>query len=154
MPQPTDHYSEFGYYLHQVVALVDKRGEAMFRRELGISLRQFTLLRLFDLGPEVPSQQLIADRLGIAKSAVSRQIDIARGNGWIDVTVSAHSRRQHTLTLTPVGRHLLARAKALIENSELTGFGDLPDADIEATLRTLKALHAKLLDPTTEPGVG
>jgi DNA-binding MarR family transcriptional regulator len=144
MPQSTDFYSEFGYYVHQVVALVDKRGDAMFRRELGISLGQFTLLRLFDVGPTMPSQQLIADRLGIAKSAVSRQIDIARRRGWVEVEVSAQSRRQHTLTLTPAGQHLLAQAKALIEQSEFDGFDELPKADVDATIRTLKALHAKL----------
>lgn len=148
MPHSTDLYSEFGYYVHQVVALVDKRGDAMFRRELGISLRQFTLLRLFDVGPAVPSQQLIAERLGIAKSAVSRQIDIARQRGWIHVEVSAQSRRQHTLTLTQAGKQLLAEAKALIEQSDLQGFGDLPQADIEATIRTLKALYGKLTDPS------
>ncbi|WP_327144640.1 MarR family winged helix-turn-helix transcriptional regulator [Nocardia sp. NBC_01327] len=145
MPKPTDLYSEFGFYIHQTVALIDKRGEAMFRTELGISLRQFTLLRLFEAGPNVPSQQLLADRLGIAKSAVSRHIDIARQAGWIQVEVSEQSRRQHTLTLTAAGKDLLARAKTLIEQSEVDGFGDLPEADVEATLRTLKALHAKLI---------
>lgn len=145
MPSPSDYYSEFGYYIHQVVALIDKRGDAMFRSELGIGLRQFTLLRLFEAEREVPSQQLLADRLGIAKSAVSRQIDIARRNGWISVTVSPQSRRQNTLTLTAAGRNLLSRAKVLVEESEITGFGDLPEADVEATIRTLKTLHGKLV---------
>ncbi|WP_406230949.1 MarR family winged helix-turn-helix transcriptional regulator [Nocardia sp. NBC_01009] len=155
MSRPTDLYSEFGYYVHQVVVLVDKRGDAMFRRELGISLRQFTLLRLFDVGPEVPSQQLIAERLGIAKSAVSRQIDIARQRGWIQVEVSAQSRRQHTLTLTDVGKQLLTDAKALIAQSEQQGFGDLPRADVEATIRTLKALYGALTDPAqSTPTIG
>ncbi|WP_405494182.1 MarR family winged helix-turn-helix transcriptional regulator [Nocardia sp. NBC_00511] len=147
MRRSSEYYSEIGHYLHRVVALIDRRGDAMFRGELGISLSQFTLLRLFEASDEVPSQQLLADRLGIAKSAVSRQIDIARRSGWIDVAVSPSSRRQHTLTLTPEGRKLLGRAKTLVENSELTGFGDLPEADVEATLRTLKALHAKLTEP-------
>ncbi|MFD0363556.1 MarR family winged helix-turn-helix transcriptional regulator [Nocardia sp. GCM10030253] len=145
MSHPTDPYSEFGYYIHQVVALIDKRGDGMFRRELGISLRQFMLLRLFDAGPTVPSQQLIAERLGIAKSAVSRQIDIARRNGWIQVEVSPQSRRQNSLTLTQTGKELLAEAKSLIDRSEVQGFGELPAADVEATIRTLKVLHGKLL---------
>ena len=92
----------------------------------------------------MPSQQLIADRLGIAKSAVSRHIDIARRNGWIHVAVSAQSRRQHSLALTPAGQQLLAKAKILIEQSETQGFAGLPAADIEATVRTLKALHQRL----------
>jgi DNA-binding MarR family transcriptional regulator len=141
---PSDPYSEFGYYVHRVVTLLDKRGEAMFRGELGISLRQFLLLRLIGMGDQMPSQQLIADRLGIAKSAVSRHIDIARRNGWIHVEVSAQSRRQNSLALTPTGQQLLAEAKTLIEQSEIQGFAGLPAADIEATIRTLKALHQTL----------
>ena len=144
MPKPSAPYSEFGYYIHRVATLLDKRGDAIFRSELGISLRQFLLLRLIEMGAQMPSQQLIADRLGIAKSAVSRHIDIARRNGWIQVEVSTQSRRQNSVTLTPAGQQLLAEAKTLIEESELQGFADLPPADVKATTRTLKALHQKL----------
>lgn len=145
MPQPSDPYSEFGYYIHRVASLLDKRGDALFHSELGISLRQFLLLRLIEMGAaQMPSQQLIADRLGIAKSAVSRHIDIARRKGWIEVEVSAQSRRQNSVTLTPAGQQLLAEAKTLIEESELQGFADLPAADVKATIRTLKALHQRL----------
>src|SRR5271156_6906192 len=111
----SDPYSEFGYYVHRVVSLLNKRGETMFRTELGISLRQFLLLRLIDMGAPAPSQQLIADRLGIAKSAVSRHIDIARRNGWIQVEVSAESRRRNSISLTPAGQQVLGKAKVLVE---------------------------------------
>lgn len=137
-------YSEFGYYLHRVAALIDKRGDAMFRDQLGISLRQFLLLRLIEMGAPTPSQQMIAERLGIAKSAVSRHIDIARQNGWIDVGVSEQSRRQHSVTLTKTGQRLLVRAQALLAQTETQGFAEIPDADIDATIRTLKALHRRL----------
>jgi DNA-binding MarR family transcriptional regulator len=153
MAAASDPYSEFGYYIHRVAALLDKRGDAMFRGELGISLRQFLLLRLVDMGAPTPSQQLIANRLGIAKSAVSRHIDIARRNGWISVDVSAESRRQNSLTLTLAGRELLARAQTLIGESENEGFAGVPDTDVEATVRTLKTLHQKLSaqPPTRNP---
>jgi DNA-binding MarR family transcriptional regulator len=143
-------YSEFGYYLHRIAALLDKRGDAMFRSELGISLRQFLLLRLIEMGAPTPSQQMIAERLGIAKSAVSRHIDIARQKGWIDVGVSAQSRRQHSVTLTEAGQQLLSRAHTLLGQTETAGFADVPDADVQATIRTLKALHHKL--HSDEPG--
>ncbi|OBJ81808.1 hypothetical protein A9W96_28820 [Mycobacterium sp. 1245852.3] len=154
MAPPSSPYSEFGYYLHRVAALVDKRGDAMFRDQLGISLRQFLLLRLIEMGAPTPSQQMIAERLGIAKSAVSRHIDIARQNGWIDVGISEQSRRQNSVTLTKEGRRLLVRAQALLAQTESQGFAEIPDADIDATIRTLKALHHRLLsdqagsDPT------
>lgn len=146
MQEKTEFYSEFGYYIHQIVALLDKRGDELFRREVGISLRQFLLLRLFDTDDAaLPSQQAIAQRLGIAKSAVSRHIDIARKQGWISVDTSATSRRQHTLTLTSAGKVTLAKAKEIIVRSEEQGFGDLPTADVEATVRTLKALYKKMI---------
>lgn len=88
----------------------------MFRAELGISLRQFLLLRLVGMGAQMPSQQLIADRLGIAISALSRHIDIARRNGWIDVEVSAKSGRQNSLALTPAGQEPLAEAQTPTTN--------------------------------------
>lgn len=146
MQKKPEFYSEFGYYIHRVVALLDKRGDELFRREAGISLRQFLLLRLFDTNDAtLPSQQIIAERLGIAKSAVSRHIDIARKQGWISVNTSASSRRQHTLTLAPAGKAVLTQAKKVIVKSEEQGFGDLPPADIEATIRTLKVLCKKLV---------
>lgn len=61
------------------------------------------------------------------------------------MAVSARSRRQNTLTQTAAGRNLLSAAKLLVEQSEITGFGDLPEADLEATVRTLKALHGKIV---------
>lgn len=144
-------YSEFGYYLHRVAALLDKRGDAMFRTHLGISLRQFLLLRLIEMGAPTPSQQMIAERLGIAKSAVSRHIDIARHNGWIDVGVSTQSRRQHSVTLTKAGQKLLSRAQILLGESETQGFADVSEADLKATIRTLKALHHTLRTDQTGP---
>lgn len=142
MKDSNDFYSEFGYYLHQVVTLIDKNGDEMFRTHLGLSLRQFMLLRLVETG--LPSQQVLAERLGIAKSAVSRHIDIARNKGWLKVSVADTSRRQNTLTITDEGKRLLVSAKKLIEESELRGFDDIPQADLQVTIRTLKHLYRKL----------
>lgn len=144
MASASSPYSEFGYYLHRVAALLNKRGDAMFREQLGISLRQFLLLRLIEMGAPTPSQQMIAERLGIAKSAVSRHIDIARQNGWIHVGVSAQSRRQHSVTLTKAGQKLLSRAQILLGQNETQGFANISAADAAATIRTLKALHHTL----------
>ncbi|HEY8998868.1 MAG TPA: MarR family winged helix-turn-helix transcriptional regulator [Candidatus Saccharimonadales bacterium] len=142
--QQNDYYSEFGYYIHRVASLLDKRGDEQFRSRFGISLRQFLLLRLVEAADGAPSQQLIAERLGIAKSAVSRHVDIAKQKSWIEVRTSGVSRRENELELTATGKQLLVSCKKFIKTSEQEGFGALPDADIEATLRTLRALHAKL----------
>lgn len=138
-------YSEFGYYVHRIATISDKKGDKLFRDELGISLRQFLLLRLIEAGERtVPSQQAIADRLGIAKSAVSRHIDIASKSGWLTVKTAENSRRQHMVTLTKTGRQLLKKAEKLVQKSEQAGFGDVAGTDIEATLRVLKSILEKL----------
>ncbi len=144
MRKQDNHYSEFGYYIHRVASLLDKRGDEQFKARLGISLRQFLLLRLIEAADGHPSQQTIAERLGIAKSAVSRHVEIAERKGWIEVRTSGTSRRENELELTAEGKRLLAAAKEFVQTSELEGFGDLSPTDIEITLQVLKTLHAKL----------
>ena len=138
-------YSEFGYYIHQIVALIDKRGDRLFRNSLGISLTQFMLLRLIEASAKTqPSQQVIAKKLGIAKSAMSRHVVIAEERGWLEVRTSSNSKRQNTLILTRAGKKLLERAKKLIEEYDALGFDDMPAADVEVTMRTLKSFYDKL----------
>jgi DNA-binding MarR family transcriptional regulator len=144
MRKQNDYYSEFGYYIHRVAALLDKRGEEQFKAQIGISLRQFLLLRLIEAADGAPSQQAIADRLGIAKSAVSRHVEIAKQKGWVEVRTSSVSRRENELELTVTGRQLLAESKDFIQTSELEGFSDLPKEDVEIALRVLKSLYGKL----------
>lgn len=153
MSEMPDAYSQFGYYIHRIVALLDKRGDELFHTQLGISLRQFLLLRLIEADEKhAPPQQVLADRLGIAKSAVSRHIDIAQQKGWIAVEVSALSRRQNVLILTDEGRQILRKAKSLIAQSEIEGFGDIPSEDVEATLRVLQNLLNKLTGAQSNQG--
>jgi DNA-binding MarR family transcriptional regulator len=144
MRKQNDYYSEFGYYIHRVAALLDKRGEEQFKAQIGISLRQFLLLRLIEAADGAPSQQAIADRLGIAKSAVSRHVEIAKQKGWVEVRTSSVSRRENELELTVTGRQLLAESKDFIQTSELEGFSDLSKEDVEIALRVLKSLYGKL----------
>lgn len=145
MTKENDYYSEFGYYIHKVVDLIDKNGNKLFQQHLGISLMQFSLLIAFDTETKkLPSQQILSEQLGIAKSAVSRHVSIAQNNGWLSVEQSATSRRQNTLTLTRAGKKLLEDAKQLIQQSEHIGFDDMSPDDVAATMRVLKSLHNKL----------
>lgn len=145
MSQQIDAYSEFGYYIHRIVGIIDKRGDALFKQNLGISLRQFLLLRLIEADERhAPSQQLLAERLGIAKSAVSRHIDVAQRKGWITVETAEGSRKQHALRITRHGKHLLVQAQRILQESEAEGFGDMSKADVEATLRVMRRLYEKL----------
>ncbi len=64
---------------------MEREGEAVFRRELGISLAQFLVLSVVDAHPGPLSQQAVADRVGLTKGSVSRQIDQAVAAGLMTV---------------------------------------------------------------------
>lgn len=92
----------------------------------------------------MPTQQLIAQELGIAKSAVSRHSDILRGKKLITVTTSSSSRREHVLAVTRLGAERLKKAKHIIQEAERIGFGDLPPHEVRTMLRVLEHILIKL----------
>ena len=71
----------------RVAGLMDRSGEALFRSSLGISLAQFLVLSVVDAHPGPLNQQAVADRLGLTKGTVSRQIDAAVAAGLMTVEV-------------------------------------------------------------------
>src|ERR1700733_344400 len=93
-PLPDD-LATLWYLIRRVAGLMDRQGEALFRGELGISLAQFLVLSVVDAHPGPLSQQAVADRLGLTKGTVSRQIDAAVDAGLMTVSVAAHTRREH-----------------------------------------------------------
>src|SRR5579862_2732596 len=79
-----DELATLWYLVRRVAALMDQQGETLLRRELGVSLAQFLVLSVVDAHPGPLSQQAIADRVGLTKGSVSRQIDQAVAAGLMD----------------------------------------------------------------------
>jgi DNA-binding MarR family transcriptional regulator len=134
------------YLIRRAAALMDHQGEVLLRRELGVSLAQFLVLSVVDAHPGPLSQQAIADRVGLTKGSVSRQIDQAVAAGLITVRVASHTRREHAVTLTAAGTALVRRGDALTQASR-TALQDAADpGDLAAALRVLRSL-LKVLEP-------
>lgn len=128
------------FLIRRLAGAMDRQGEALFRRELGISLAQFLVLSVVDAHPGPLSQQAVADRLGLTKGTVSRQIDAAVAAGLMTVQVAAHTRREHALILTPEGATLVRKGDELFASSR-SALHDAIDADaLPATLSQLSAL--------------
>ncbi len=113
---------------------------------MDISLAQFLVLSVVDAHPgPLVDQQTIADRLGLTKGTVSRQIEQAVSAGLMSVQTSSQNRRENALhsdrgraqpwsgeATSCMPRHAEARCQA-------------PDAaDIGSTLRVLGQLNRAL----------
>lgn len=144
--QLPDDLATLWYLVRRVAGLMDRQGEALFRSELGISLAQFLVLSVVDAHPGHLSQQAVADRLGLTKGTVSRQIDNAAAAGLMSVQTAAHTRRENAVALTDAGTALVRRGDALFEQSRADVLESVSSRDLAATLRVLKALLATLTD--------
>lgn len=139
-----DDFATLWFLIRRVAGSMDRNGETLFRRELDISLAQFLVLSVVDAYPGDLNQQAIADRLGLTKGTVSRQIEGAVAAGWISVEVPRHNRRENWVTLTPAGTDLVRRGDALFDAARRPALGALDDDDLAATLRVLNSLNDSL----------
>ena len=142
MPHPDDDLARLWLLVRRVAGLMDRSGEALFRSSLGISQAQFLVLSVVDAHPGRLNQQAVADRLGLTKGTVSRQIDAAVAAGLMTVEVSPQSRRENVVALTPAGTRLVRKGDRLVDREQLATMPELSAADLAATLRVLRALNA------------
>lgn len=129
--------ADLWFLVRKSTLLMDRGGDAMLHQELGISLAQYLVLSIVDAHPGSFNQQSVADLLGLTKGTVSRQIEIARNAGWLTTTISATSRREKIVALTPAGTDMVRRGDALFAASPKAAFSLLDPADLQVTLRTL-----------------
>jgi len=141
-----DELATLWYLIRRAAALMDQRGEALLRRELGVSLAQFLVLSVVDAHPGPLSQQAIADRVGLTKGSVSRQIDHAVAAGLMTVRVAPHTRRENAVSLTEAGTALVRRGDELTEASRAAVRDAADPGDLAAAIRALRGM-LKVLGP-------
>jgi DNA-binding MarR family transcriptional regulator len=90
------------------------------------------------------NQQAIADRLGLTKGTVSRQLDNAVHAGLMSVQPAAHTRRENTVKLTSAGTDLVRRGDALFQQARETVLPHIAARDMTAVVRVLGSLNAAL----------
>ncbi len=140
---PDDH-ATLWFLIRRVAGLMDRTGESLFRSRLGISLAQFLVLSVIDAYPGDLSQQAIADRLGLTKGTVSKQLDGAITAGLVSVSPSPTSRRENRISLTEAGTALVRRGDAAFDEARAVAQPDIPPADLRTTIATLAALNEAL----------
>ena len=140
LPGLPDDTAKLWLLIRRVAGAMDRTGERLFQRELQLSLAQFLVLSVVDAHPGNLSQQVIADRLGLTKGTVSRQIDKAVSDGLMTVAVSERTRRENDVRLTGAGTDLVRRGDAVFGEARQTGFPDIAQKDMATILRTLASL--------------
>lgn len=132
------------FLVRQVAARMDRAGNALYRRGLGVSLAQFLVLSVVDAHPGPLNQQSIAARLGLTKGTVSRQIELAVEANLMVVETAPHSRRENSVRLTPEGAALVRRGDALQAASMERDMPEFDTEDLAAAIRTLSELNVAL----------
>lgn len=92
--------------------------------EVGLSLPQYRILGLLDVGPTISSA--LADRLAVRPPSVTAVVDGLVGRGLVERHHSEGDRRQVSHVLTPSGRHLLTAADQAVERRLADIAGCLP----------------------------
>lgn len=140
MAGPPDEMAALWFLTRRVGALMDRAGERLFRAELGISLAQFLVLSVVDAHPGLLNQQLVADRLGLSKGTISRQLDAAVAAGLMTVDVSPHSRRENVVALTSKGSAVVRRGDKAVADAQRSSLPALSAVDLAAAIKVLSAL--------------
>jgi DNA-binding MarR family transcriptional regulator len=135
-----DENAALWFLVRRLAGSLDRAGDALFRRELGVSLAQFLVLSVIDAHPGPLSQQAVADRLGLTKGTVSRQIDAGVAAGLITVQVAAHTRRENALALTPAGTAMVRDGDAYMERANASLREAIAPAELTRTVDVLARL--------------
>lgn len=100
--------------------------------------------------PDGIRQNALADQLGVEGPSVVRLLDRLEEGGLVERREDPTDRRAKTVHLTEAGRSHSRRATEALDAFRADLLGDLPEQDIEAMLRVLRAAEARLLTARRE----
>ena len=143
-PELPDDLATLWYLIRRVAVLMDHQGDALLRSELNTSLAQFLVLSVVDAYPGHLSQQAIADRLGLTKGTVSRQIDVAVAAGLMTVQVAQHTRRENAVALTKTGTDLVRAGDKLLRPTQDSLQSAITPKELRSAINVLDTLRRAL----------
>jgi DNA-binding MarR family transcriptional regulator len=107
-------------------------------RPTGLRFAQFALLGAIAHG-SATSQTALADRLGLERTTLVRNLKFLEQKGWIEATPGGGRGLAHRLT--PAGREILARAIPLWERAQADIEARLGGIDPDAARGAMRALR-------------
>jgi len=89
--------------------LTDRMALTIEKADLGITLSQLNLLEMLANNAD-PVQCVIAEQMGVDKSAILRQVDMLESKGWVERQVDKADRRRKRLVVSKLGKMVLDKA--------------------------------------------
>jgi MarR family transcriptional regulator for hemolysin len=102
------------------------------------------LLWIDTLGENV-RQNALADAVGIEGASLVRLLDELQGSGLITRVPDPTDRRANAVSLTEVGRKVVAEVNEALTGLRSDVFGKVPRKDVEAALRVFAAIEKAAL---------
>jgi DNA-binding MarR family transcriptional regulator len=152
--EPTQYAASLPFLLSQVGA----RSAQIFTErlaELGISPRGYVVLSNLAAAGSSPTQQQLADALGLHRNIMVGLIDELEAAGRVQRHRSTRDRRAFDVRLTAAGSALVAQIDVLIPTLEDDFAQGLTDSETQTLLALLKRVALTLeLRPGIHPHLG
>lgn len=145
----SDLQTHLGYWLRMVSNAVSHSFARKMEAE-GVTVAEWVFLRsLFDFKAVAPS--MLAERMGMTKSAISRLADRLIGKGLVERKLDTDDRRGQTLSLTRAARALVPHLAGLADRNDAQYFDVLTAKDRQQLGRLLRkiAVAKELADVPT-----
>jgi DNA-binding MarR family transcriptional regulator len=127
----------FALHARMTARLLSRTYEAALR-PLGLKLPQFGILVAIGHGITA-SETVLADRLGLERTTLVRNLKVLAENGWIEPVTGDGRGLGHRLT--PAGQAILEAAIPLWQNAQDQLEAKLKDTDAEEARRAMRALR-------------
>jgi DNA-binding MarR family transcriptional regulator len=127
----------FALHARMTARLLSRTYEAALR-PLGLKLPQFGILGAIGHGTTA-SETVLADRLGLERTTLVRNLKVLAENGWIEPVPGDGRGLPHRLT--PAGQAILEAAIPLWQNAQDQLEAKLKDTDAEEARRAMRALR-------------
>jgi DNA-binding MarR family transcriptional regulator len=127
----------FALHARMTARLLSRTYEAALR-PLGLKLPQFGILGAIGHGTTA-SETVLADRLGLERTTLVRNLKVLAENGWIEPVTGDGRGLRHRLT--PAGQAILEAAIPLWQTAQDQLEAKLKDTDAEEARRAMRALR-------------
>jgi DNA-binding MarR family transcriptional regulator len=128
---------------HQLSTMIRRSRELSNDLHPELSLIAYTFLNLVKSTPEIRASDL-AERLGLDKSTVSRQLNQLFDAGLLDREGGRPGRRGDPLSLTSSGQRALATDADRVRARVTCWLGDWEDSDIAVLARLMARFNASV----------